>query len=395
MEETEKGICVQGFKAGGWRKGKYGVAIVLSEEQANCALAVTSNRLKAAPLLVSKSHAEEGRARGIVANSGNANAFTGREGLEDAERMCQLAAKELGLKAGDLIVASTGIIGRRLDMRAIEEGIKDVSKNLKATGDASLEAAKALMTTDKFPKMISVKTALKDGTEVEIGGIAKGAGMIAPDLATMLCFLTTNAYVPQEKMKSILKEAVDQSFNLTVIDGDTSTNDMVVLLANGLAGNGDVDENFQEGLNYVTRELAKMIAKNAEGATKFIEVTVRNAASEGDAKRAAKAIAGSNLVKTAMFGQDPNWGRIIAALGYSRAEFNSDKMSLYLNEVCLVDNGKILAYEGSKVLEEARESLKGNEVKIAVDLAMGTSKATAYGCDLTPEYVKINAEYTT
>jgi glutamate N-acetyltransferase/amino-acid N-acetyltransferase len=263
MEETEKGICVQGFKAGGWRKGKYGVAIVLSEEQANCALAVTSNRLKAAPLLVSKSHAEEGRARGIVANSGNANAFTGREGLEDAERMCQLAAKELGLKAGDLIVASTGIIGRRLDMRAIEEGIKDVSKNLKATGDASLEAAKALMTTDKFPKMISVKTALKDGTEVEIGGIAKGAGMIAPDLATMLCFLTTNAYVPQEKMKSILKEAVDQSFNLTVIDGDTSTNDMVVLLANGLAGNGDVDENFQEGLNYVTRELAKMISKNA------------------------------------------------------------------------------------------------------------------------------------
>lgn len=396
MEKINKGVCVQGFKAGGWRRGKYGVAIILSEVQANCALAITSNRVKAAPLLISRDHAQRGKVRGIVANSGNANAYTGEEGLRDAEKMCSLAAGNLGLKTEDLLVASTGIIGRRLDMKIIEEGIKAVSMELNSSKEASQEAAKALMTTDRHPKMISVKTVLREGTSVEIGAIAKGAGMIAPQLhATMLCFITTNAYIPEEKIKPALMEAVEQSFNLTVIDGDTSTNDFVALLANGLAGNEDIDENFQEALNFITMEIAKMIAKDGEGATKFIEVTVGNAASAEDAKRAARAVVGSNLVKSAIFGGDPNWGRIIAALGYSGAEFDPGKVTLDINGVRLIEEGNILAFEGTTELKKAREVLQDREINITINLRAGNASATAFGCDLSPEYVRINAEYTT
>jgi glutamate N-acetyltransferase/amino-acid N-acetyltransferase len=396
LEKINKGVCVQGFKAGGWRRGKYGVAIILSEVQANCALAITSNRVKAAPLLISRDHAQRGKVRGIVANSGNANAYTGEEGLRDAEKMCSLAAGNLGLKTEDLLVASTGIIGRRLDMKIIEEGIKAVSMELNSSKEASQEAAKALMTTDRHPKMISVKTVLREGTSVEIGAIAKGAGMIAPQLhATMLCFITTNAYIPEEKIKPALMEAVEQSFNLTVIDGDTSTNDFVALLANGLAGNEDIDENFQEALNFITMEIAKMIAKDGEGATKFIEVTVGNAASAEDAKRAARAVVGSNLVKSAIFGGDPNWGRIIAALGYSGAEFDPGKVTLDINGVRLIEEGNILAFEGTTELKKAREVLQDREINITINLRAGNASATAFGCDLSPEYVRINAEYTT
>ncbi len=396
LMEMNRGVCVQGFSAGGVKDGKNGIAVILSEKEADCALMITGNKVKAAPLLVSAEHAT-GKVRGIVANSGNANAYTGEEGMEDARRMCELAAGELGLKAEEFVVASTGVIGRRLDMGVIESGIKEAAKILGNSDEASLEAAKAIMTTDTTPKMVSVSTTLNTGERVEIGGICKGAGMIAPQLnhATMLCFLTTNAYIPKDKLKPVLKRAVEQSFNMTVVDGDTSTNDMVVLMANGLAGNSDIDEHFTNALNHVTRELAKQIASDGEGATKSIEVEVKNAKSEADARKAAKAVVGSNLVKTAIFGGDPNWGRIIAALGYSGAEFEPEKVSLFMGGVCLVKEGKVLAYSDTEELKAAEKALASKEIKITADLNAGNHTATAYGCDMSPDYVRINAEYST
>ncbi|MEE9564328.1 MAG: bifunctional ornithine acetyltransferase/N-acetylglutamate synthase [Candidatus Hydrothermarchaeaceae archaeon] len=396
MKETDSGVCVQGFSAGGLKDGKNGIVVILSDKEADCALMVTKNRVKAAPLLVSAEHAT-GKVRGIVASSGNANAYTGPEGIEDARRMCEVAAGELGLKADEFIVASTGIIGRRMNMGVVEQSIKEAVKALDKSGEASLKAAEAIMTTDTTPKMVSVTTTLNTGEKVRIGGICKGAGMIAPELnhATMLCFLTTDAHVPEEKIKNVLENAVNQSFNMTVVDGDTSTNDMAVLLANGLAGNDGIDEHFTEALNYVTRELAKRVAKDGEGATKFIEVEVKNAKSEMDARKAARAVVGSNLVKTAIFGEDPNWGRIIAALGYSGAEFNPEKVSLFTGEVCLVRDGKVLVYSDTEELKAAKKALASKEIKITADLNAGKYSAMAYGCDMSPDYVRINAEYTT
>ncbi len=396
MKETDKGVCVQGFLACGVKDGKNGVALVMSEKDADCALMITENRVKAAPLKVSAEHAV-GKVRCIVANSGNANAYTGEEGLKDAKRMCEITANELGLKTEDVIVASTGVIGRRLDMDLIFEQIKKISKTLTNDAACSQKAAEAILTTDSAAKRISVSTTLKSGEEIEIGGICKGAGMIAPQLnhATMLCFLTTNAHIPEEKIKKVLASAVENSFNQTVIDGDMSTNDMVVLLANGMAGNSDVDENFAQALNYITTELAKKMVRDGEGATKSFEVEVKNAKSEKDARMAARAVVSSNLVKTAIFGEDPNWGRIIAALGYSGADFDPDKVSLFIEGICLVRDGKILAFADTEELEQAKLALSSKEIKITADLNAGTHSATAYGCDMSPEYVRINAEYTT
>lgn len=401
MEITEKGVCVEGFKAGGTRKGKYGLAMILSDKTANCGIVMTTNKIQASPLITSKEHAKSGVVKGIVANSGNANAYTGKEGIEDSKHMCHLAAEKTGLNAESFIVASTGVIGRRLDMKTIETLIDDVSKSLEATTEASMAAAKSIMTTDTKAKTISVKTKLNSGEEIEIGAIAKGAGMIAPDLthATMLCFITTNAYIPREKINEVLKKAVDKSFNMLTIDNETSTNDMVVLLANGMAGNKDVDEKFQEALDFVTREIAKMIAEDGEGATKYFEVAVKNAATKEDAKKVAMAVAGSNLVKTAIFGRNPNWGRIIAAVGYSGAEINPDAITLSVEaddkKVCLIEKGKILASPGTDELRLAAEILSGSDLLITINLYMGDGEASALGCDMGPEYVTINAEYAT
>ena len=318
MEITENGVCVRGFKAGGIRKDKYGLSMILSNTESNCSVMMTTNKIRAAPLIVSKDHARKGTISGIVANSGNANAYTGEDGILDSKKMCQLAAEKTGLNPENFIVASTGMIGRRLDIDTIEDMINHVSTNLDSSSNTSLKAAKGIMTTDTQVKMISVKTKLGSGEEIEIGGIAKGAGMIAPDLthATMLCFITTDAYIPKDKIDEVLTNAVDESFNMLTIDNDTSTNDMIVLMANGLAGNKDIDEKFQEALSYVTLEIAKMMARDGEGATKYIEVQIKGAITKEDAKKAAKTIAGSNLVKTAIYGKNPNWGRIIAAAGY-------------------------------------------------------------------------------
>jgi glutamate N-acetyltransferase/amino-acid N-acetyltransferase len=399
--EIDKGVCVQGFRASGVRGKGYGMALILSDAPANCSVMVTSNLVVAAPIVVTLEHASKGVLRGVVANSGCANAYTGDKGLEDAREMCRVAARELGIEARDLAVASTGVIGQPLDMELIKTLTRRATRALDSSSAASLAAARAIMTTDRFPKSVSVKARLKSGEEVEIGGIAKGAGMIAPRLrhATMLCFLTTNAFVPKDKINALLEEAVEQSFNAAIVDGDTSTNDIVVLLANGLAGNEDVDGNFQEALNFVTRELAKMLLKDGEGATRLLEIRVLGAGNKRDAVLAARAIARSNLVKTAFYGGDPNWGRIIAAAGYSGAKFNPGNISLHLSsknrEACLIDKGKVLALRGSEELKKAEEIMKAEEVIITLDLGEGKESALVYGCDMGYDYIKINAEYTT
>ncbi len=405
MKDTGKGVCCKGFKAAGIKEGRNGLALISSEKEANCAVMITSNRVKAAPLIVSGRHAKKGKIKGIVISSGNANAYTGKQGIKDAEAMCSIASKELGLKKEDLLVASTGVIGRKMDMQVIERQIKEAARGLSSKKEGSRNAANAIMTTDTLPKSVSVKTQLKSGVEIEVGGIAKGAGMVAPDLrhATMLCFLTTDAYVPDNLIKKCLETAVSTSFNNTIIDWDMSTNDIVVLMANGTADDGDgdmdVDSTFQDALNHVTTKLAKMLAKNAEGATKFIEFEVKNAKTDDDAKKAARAVAGSSLVKSAIYGKDPNWGRIVAALGYSGADIDPDGMSLFLqnikDEVCLVERGKVRAYQDSGELKAAEKILDADEIKITIDLHMGTKNAHVFGCDLTPEYVRINSEYST
>lgn len=400
LKLTQHGVCIPGFKAAGVREGKYGLALIKSEAPAKAAVMLTSNKVKAAPLLVSKEHAGN-EILGIIANSGNANAFTGEAGMQDARSMCSLAARLLGGKSENYLVASTGVIGRKLDLAKVERLAREAARRLETSPQASEAAARAIMTTDTFPKLCSVEVELEDG-RYHVGGIAKGAGMIAPKLrhATMLCFLTTNARLEREELEEALAKAVEQSFNRVVIDGDTSTNDFVALLANGSAGCESI-AGFQEALNLVTQTLAKSIARDGEGATKYIEVRVLGARSDAEAQLAARAVVGSNLVKSAVFGGDPNWGRIVAALGYSGAEVVPEKLSLYVGtkgderRVCLVKEGKPLAIEGSAELKAAEEVFSGKEIYVIVELNLGSGKGEAYGCDLTYEYVRINSEYTT
>jgi glutamate N-acetyltransferase / amino-acid N-acetyltransferase len=397
MKIIKGGICaIKNLVASGTRKGKYGVTIIVKKGSTASAL-FTSNKVRAAPVILTENAVEDGNISAIVANSGNANCFTGQEGLDNANEMAKRVAKSFNVKSEDVAVASTGIIGRQLPMDIINDLIDESIKNLENSPEASKSAAKAIMTTDMFPKEISVETELNDGNIIKIGGITKGSGMIAPNMGTMLCFLATDAKASPVELNSSLKKAVDKSFNMVVVDGDESTNDTVLLMAE--PGSGQIDDKFQEALDFVCIELAKMMAKDGEGATKYMEITVTGAASYKDAKDAAKSIAGSTLVKSALFGADPNWGRIVAAVGYSGGEmdeksidvtFESDKSS-----VEIVKKGSIIASEGSDELEEAEELMKNEEIKIVVDLNLGEYSATAFGCDLSYDYVRINSEYST
>jgi len=396
------------FKANGNKEEKYGVGIIFTEEPASCALMLTSNKIKAAPLIISEKNAKN-KIRAIIANSGNANAYTGGDGLKDAEKICELAGKLLGVKKNEIIEASTGVIGRRIDVDKIESITKEISKNLSPEINGFLNFTNAIRTTDRFPKIYSKKLE-ESGKEINIIGMAKGAGMIAPKLtllqgkprakhATMLCFILTDLSAPEKELRKMLESAVNQSFNAAIVDGDTSTNDMVVLLANG-AGENQWDEKvkkkFYDALLETCTELAKMIVRDGEGATKLFKVQINGAKSESDAQKAARAIAGSLLVKTAVYGNDPNWGRIIAALGYSGASFNPEKISLWLEDekektkAELIEKGKII-----NALEKAKEVMSSDEFSIVLNLHAGKKQAFAYGCDLGHEYVKINAEYTT
>ena len=397
MEIIKGGICtVDGVLASGSRKGKYGVTVIVSKE--NKASAVfTSNKIIAAPVIHTKEAIKDGKISAIVANSGNANCFTGEEGLKNARLMAEEVARKLNIKSEDVAVASTGIIGRKMPMDIIKQLIDESIETLENSPEASFEAAEAIMTTDTYSKEISVQTMLNDGNMAKIGGITKGSGMIAPNMGTMLCFITTDINASVDELNKALKIAVDKSFNMVVVDGDESTNDTVILMSNGKSGK--IDEKFQEALDFVCIELAKMMAKDGEGATKYMEVTVNGAISKEDAKTAAKAIVGSSLVKTALFGADPNWGRVVAAVGYSGAQIDEKKVNITFQseneKVEIVKKGSILASLKSKELEMAEKIMKNDEVRIIIDLNLGEHSATAYGCDLSCDYVKINSEYST
>jgi glutamate N-acetyltransferase/amino-acid N-acetyltransferase len=310
--------------------------------------------------------------------------------------MIRTVSENLDLNPDDVAVASTGIIGRKLPMDTITPLINCALNKLENSFKASKNAAEAIMTTDTVPKEFAVEIELKTGEKVRIGGITKGSGMIAPNMGTLLSFITTDVKASPQELKTALKEAVDNTLNLVVIDGDISTNDTVILMANGRSGR--IDENFQEALEYVCSNLARMIAKDGEGATKLMEVEVKGAKTFHDAKKAAKSIVTSPLFKSALFGSDPNWGRIMAAVGYSGAEIDEKLITVTLEsedkQIEIVETGVVKAFEGSEELEVAEKIMKQNEIKIIVDLSLGKFKATAYGCDLSYEYVRINAEYS-
>lgn len=387
MKRIEGGICaVPGVRAAGARQGKYGVAVIAASGSA--AGMFTTNKIRAAPLDVTAEHLGGGHLDGVIANSGCANAYTGPRGREDAQVMAELFAKFLKTDAEKIAVASTGVIGRYMDMALVSRLFEEAGSKLRTAPDASKEAARAIMTTDTRVKEIAVE---HEG--LRVAGIVKGAGMIEPNMATMLCFLYTDIDLPAATLKDCLADAVKDSFNMLTVDGDTSTNDTVLLTATGKA-KGDV-ETFCEALKHVCMELARMMAKDGEGASKYFETVISGAKSENDARLAAKAVARSSLVKTAVYGADPNWGRIIAAVGYSGAEVDPDMISLHLEgnglKVLLVDRGQIT----DGVLEAAQKIMKGDNITILVDLGLGNAGARSFGCDLTHEYVNVNANYTT
>ncbi|MCE8428150.1 MAG: bifunctional ornithine acetyltransferase/N-acetylglutamate synthase [Candidatus Methanoperedens sp.] len=391
MKIIKGGICgVRGMRANGIKRGKNGLAIMIADARKLATAGVfTRNKVIAAPLVVTREALSKGGLKGIIANSGCANAFTGKKGIIDAEWMAEILANKLSCEVNEIGVASTGVIGRYLDKTWIIEHIDEVYKDLSDTEECGKSCAQAIMTTDTTMKEIAIE--LENG--VRIAGITKGSGMIEPNMGTMLAFLYTDAELSKEKLDNCLKKAVNKSFNMVVVDGDTSTNDMAILTATGY--NECEEKVFQEGLDFVCTSLAKMIARDGEGASRLIEVKVKGAQTMDDAKKAAKAIVRSPLVKTAIYGKDPNWGRVVAAAGYSGAEVDQEKISLKFSgnnkEVELVNSGRII--EGK--LEELKSIMESKEIIIEVDIGIGNFEAIAWGCDLTYDYITINAMYTT
>ncbi|WP_440947400.1 bifunctional ornithine acetyltransferase/N-acetylglutamate synthase [Methanosarcina sp. T3] len=395
MKQVEGGICaVKGVTANGIKLGKMGITVIRAEGPA--AGVFTKNKVTAAPVVLSKGVIEtQHRLSAIIANSGNANAFTGDDGFLDAMETASALSESLDLEPDTVAVASTGVIGRRLDVSWIREHLPEVLEGLGSSPECSLAAAKAIMTTDKAVKEVAVE--LDCG--VRIGAVAKGSGMIEPNMGTMLCFAYTDAQVPADVLDSALRIAVDRTFNMVVVDGDTSTNDMVLFTStckSGIKPCMECLDEFEDALVYVFTDLAKKMAKDGEGATKLIEARVTGAKTYEDARLAAKAIVRSPLVKSAIFGKDPNWGRIVAAAGYSGAELEQERLSLSFagggEEVELVKSGEISRTSDLALLKKIMEN---EEIIITLDFGMGGESATAWGCDLTYDYVRINAEYTT
>jgi glutamate N-acetyltransferase/amino-acid N-acetyltransferase len=389
--------AAKGFKAAGIRCGikQKGpdLAVVYSETDCSAAGVFTTNAFKAASVIVNIERLKSGRARAVVVNSGNANACTGELGLRDARRICEFAADMLGVPEQQVLNASTGIIGVPLPMDKIEAGVKDAVGQLSETGGES--ASLAIMTTDTVPKTSAYEFEI-DGKAVRVGGMCKGSGMICPNMATMLCFITTDASIGSALLGKSLASNVERSFNSLTVDGDMSTNDSLILLANGASGAtvtaGSAEyEAFDKALGQVCHDLATACARDGEGATKYVEVHVINAASYSDAKSAAMTIANSPLVKTAIFGEDPNWGRVLCAAGRSSARIVPESTSLYFGDVKIVENGEPLRLDP----DAARKPMLGKDLTITVDLGVGTESATAFTCDLSYDYVKINAEYHT
>ncbi|MFO7996595.1 MAG: bifunctional glutamate N-acetyltransferase/amino-acid acetyltransferase ArgJ [Dehalococcoidia bacterium] len=388
---SASGFLAGAVRAGIKAEGELDLAILCSEVPCTAAGVFTTNRIKSAPVILSRRHIAARRAQAVVVNSGCANACVGGQGLADALEMANLAAAKLGLSPEHVLVASTGVIGVPLPMDKIRAGIPVI----KPTREGGHDFCRAIMTTDTRPKEIAVRVDSR-GTGFTIGGVAKGAGMIHPNLATMLCFIASDASVSADFLQAALQEAVDCSFNMVSIDGDTSPSDCAFLLANASTGNEPIGftngEAFQEALNAVCTHLAKSIARDGEGATKLIEVTVEGAEDQIWARRAARTIAGSPLVKAAVHGSDPNWGRIVAALGRSGAEVNEDRLDVYLNDVCVMKQGCPNSFSKQEMISALSNS---DDVPIKVCLNLGDGRATAWGCDLSEEYVRINSSYTT
>ncbi len=390
-----KGFSFSAVEAAIKKPGRLDLALIVSETPAALAAVYTTNKVKAAPVLLGMERAESGLCRAVVVNSGNANACTGAQGMDDARETARLAAERLGIDPGELQVASTGVIGQPMPMERVRAAIPALVDGLSAgTLD---DVAKAIMTTDTFPKM-EVRSGMAGGVPYTVAGIAKGAGMIMPNMATMLAFIVTDAAVEPSWLRSMFRDGVDASFNMISVDGDTSTNDTALILANGRAGtpviaadSADADV-FVAILNDLLLALAQQIVKDGEGATKFVRITVKRAASIADAKCAAMAIANSSLVKTAFFGQDANWGRILAAVGYSGAEVDQGRVALYFDDVQMVRNGIFI---GGDAEVRGTEVLRRNEFAVTVELGLGSGAATVYTSDLSYDYVKINADYRT
>ena len=406
IKEITGGVCAaQGFKASGIHCGvkegsspsKNDLALILSDKECAAAGVYTMNRVKAAPIYVTMDHLEDGTAWGVVANSGNANACCPMS-HENAEAMCTFAAKATGREAADFVVCSTGVIGQTINIQAIQTGLPKAAAALNA--DGSDAAATAIMTTDTVKKEIAVSFEL-GGREVKIGAIAKGSGMIHPNMGTMLAFITTDCAITTELLSEVLHEVTAVTFNRVTVDGDTSTNDTCVVLANGMAGNELIEwkdegyETFKAALDYVCRHLARAIAGDGEGASKLVTCKMTGARSEESAERLAKAVVGSALVKAAMFGSDANWGRVLCAMGYSKAPFRPEHVDVSFQSAA----GSILVCQQGDGLtfdeELAKKVLTEKEVVIAVDLHEGEESAECWGCDLTYDYVKINGDYRT
>ena len=398
--------AAKGFRAAGNAVGVKGVitekkdlAIIVSDVPAVAAGAFTTNVVKATSVTRNMKIMEgKGKINAVVANSGNANACTGEEGIKSNEKMAQCLADILGADSSTVLTASTGVIGAVFPIDTITKGIKATFPMLGYDRNNALMAAEAIMTTDTYSKEVAVEFDI-GGKTVHLGGMAKGSGMICPNMATMLSFITTDAAISQELLNKALKEDIKSTYNMVSVDGDTSTNDTVVVLANGLAGNEEVVsegkdyDTFKEALHYVNERLAKNLVRDGEGATKFMEVNVTGAATEADAKTMAKSVVKSSLFKAAVFGEDANWGRVLCAMGYSGVKFDPQKVDIVFasnaGEILLMDNGTPIVFDEDK----AKTILSEKEIQVNIKISEGNAKATAWGCDLSYEYVKINGDY--
>jgi glutamate N-acetyltransferase/amino-acid N-acetyltransferase len=403
LKQIQGGVCAaKGFTANGVHCGirknktKRDLALIFSEKQASAAAVYTQNLVKGAPLTVTKNNIQNGKAQAVICNSGNANTCNAN-GIEIATQTCELIAKELGICPTDVVVASTGVIGQPLDITPIANGIPALVQGLGAHSDLACEG---IMTTDTKKKEIAFEFTV-DGKTCRIGGIAKGSGMIHPNMATMLVFVTTDCKISAKMLQKALSKDVQTSFNMVSVDGDTSTNDMVSVLANGLAGNTEITEEgvaydaFCEALACVTQNLCEKIAGDGEGATKLLECVVTGAKNDSVAKIVAKSVICSSLVKSAMFGSDANWGRVLCAIGYSGASVDVNKVEVRFRsakgETLVCVNGAGVEFDE----DQAKEVLVQDEIQILIDLHDGENTATAWGCDLTYDYVKINGDYRT
>jgi len=396
-------IAPKGFKAGsvhcGLKRDKrnHDIGIIFSEQPCKTAALFTTNQIVAAPIKLSRDVVKNGKAHAIVVNSGNANACTGKKGEKDAETMALLTSRHLNIKPDEVLVASTGIIGHHLPMAKIKSGISNSSERLGNKNTHAISIAKAIMTTDLVHKQIAVKTKI-GGKEITIGAIAKGSGMISPDMATMFCFITTDAAISLNTLRSCIKRSTESSFNQITVDGHMSTSDMVAILANGMAHNRNITSStksdlaqFQKALDYVTQNMAKEIVKDGEGATKFVQIEIYEAKSVSDAKKIARSIAESPLVKTAINGEDPNWGRIVSAAGYAGVTLDESKLKLAVNKVTIYKKGLPVTPAPKKL----NSVMKKKEITIQLHLGMGNKSTTLWTCDLSKEYVSINADYHT